>query len=76
MSGAELWDKLMNSVEDGLAKCIDTGEPFRCTMGAGERSVTIDIYQNKASMKKFDEIMLGVVKEKTGIDIAKGGGDE
>ncbi len=69
-TGEELWDELIQGVIDSICECIDKGTPMRFTMGSGERSVTIDIYQSKAQMKKFDELTLGMVKQEMGIGIA------
>lgn len=71
-TGEELWNELIDHIADGVARCIDTGAPFRASFGTENRSVTVDVYTSKASMKIFDEAALGVAKGHRGIDLAKG----
>jgi hypothetical protein len=70
MTNDEMWENLIDNIVTAIDECVAKGEPCRLTIGADGGPVTIDIYKSKATMKKFDELALGMVKEKTGIDLA------
>lgn len=62
-----------DAFDDALFDCVDNGTPKRLTVNFvnGKYPVTVDIYPQGGTMKKFNDIILSSVKEKTGIDIAE-----
>jgi hypothetical protein len=66
-----LWEKFCRDFDAAFFKCADTGEQRRIRASVGGRTVVVDIYPAGATMKKFDEMILGAVKQQTGIDLVK-----
>lgn len=57
--------------DKALARCLKDGECYRVTLATDERNVTVDIYEEKGSMKKFNEAIMNAVKVQSGIDVVK-----
>lgn len=71
MSDDTSWERFLEEFAEALDNCFDTGEQVRVTLGGKTRNVTIDIYPEGGTMKKFDEMILKAVKENTGVDLVK-----
>jgi hypothetical protein len=66
------WEDWTNKFDDALFECSEKGTPRRMTISFGDEPVVVvDIYRQGSTMKKFDEMILGAVKQQAGIDVAK-----
>lgn len=66
-----LWGQFCERFDSAVSKCAEDGTKSRLTLGIGERTVMVDIYEQGSTMKKFDEIILSTVKKETRIDLVE-----
>lgn len=64
-------EKFCGEFDEAVFDCADNGTKKRMRIKIGKRTVVIDVYESRGSMKKSDELILKAVKQQTGIDLVK-----
>ena len=63
----DIWDKMMGQIAGAIGEALDSGTPYRCSL-QGNRNITIDIYESKDQMVKFDEMILEAAQKDKVLD--------
>jgi hypothetical protein len=67
------WEEFCELFDRAVFACAEKGTIARLEIGwAGDpHSVVVDIYPQGGTMKKFNEMILAVAKEKSGMKVVK-----
>ncbi len=67
------WEKFTEDFDKAVFDCAEKGAHVRLTIGfdGDTHTVVVDVYPQGGTMKKFNEAILAVAKDKSGFKVEK-----